>query len=424
MVYKLHTWLILVVWVLVAAPLQAQDLTLEQCYSLAGENYPLIKRYDLVKTTSQYSLENAGKVYLPQLSFSGAATYQSDVVQFPNILPPGANVKLPVFSKDQYKIVGEVSQTIYDGSAAHYRKENIRANEEADKQNVTVNMYAIRDRINQLYFSVLLMDEQLKQNALRISDLNNAIEKVSASLRNGTAYRSNVDELKAEMSTARSQDITFKANRSAYMKMLGIFIGKELPENTQLQMPVEQPISAEIHRPELDWYKNRRKVMDTEEKQLKADYLPKFSAFFQGAYGRPTLNFLDNSFGPWYMTGLRMNWNLGSLYGLKNNKRILENNRKSITVEEETFLFNTRLSLAQEDGDMRKYRAIIVEDEEAIALRASVKQSAKAQLDNGVITVHDYIAQLNAENLAKQALILHKLQLLQASYQHKFTSGN
>ncbi len=422
MVYKLFAWLLLLVFPV--AVLQAQDLTLEQCYSLAGENYPLIKRYELVKATSQYSLANAGKVFLPQLSFSGAATYQSDVVQFPDILPPGSNVKLPVFSKDQYKLVGEVSQTIYDGSAAHYRKENIRANAAADKQNVTVNMYAIRDRINQLYFSILLMDEQRKQNALQISDLNNAIEKVSASYRNGTAYRSNVDELKAEMSTARSQDITFRANRNAYLKMLGIFIGKELPETTQLQMPAEQAATTEIHRPELEWYKYRRKVTDTEEKQLKADYLPKFSAFFQGAYGRPTLNILSNNFGPWYITGLRMSWNLGSLYGLKNNRRILEENRKSIAVEEETFLFNTRLSMAEEDGDIRKYREIIVEDEEAISLRAAVKQSAKAQLDNGVITVHDYIAQLNAENQAKQLLILHKLQLLQAGYQFKFTSGN
>ncbi|RAJ79118.1 outer membrane protein TolC [Chitinophaga dinghuensis] len=423
MVYKL-SWLLLLVFPVAALQVQAQELTLEQCYSLAGENYPLIKRYELVKATSQYSLENAGKVYLPQLSFSGAATYQSDVVQFPDILPPGSNIKLPVFSKDQYKLVGEVSQTIYDGSAAHYKKENIRANAAADKQNVTVNMYAIRDRINQLYFSVLLMDEQRKQNALQISDLNNAIEKVSASYRNGTAYRSNVDELKAEMSTARSQDITFRANRNAYLKMLSIFVGKELPESTQLQMPAEQATTAEINRPELEWYKYRRKVTDTEEKQLKADYLPKFSAFFQGAYGRPTLNILSNDFGPWYITGLRMSWNLGSLYGLKNNRRILEENRKSIAVEEETFLFNTRLSMVQEDGDIRKYKEIIVEDEEAISLRAAVKQSAKAQLDNGVITVHDYIAQLNAENQAKQLLILHKLQLLQAGYQYKFTSGN
>ncbi|MFB6457855.1 TolC family protein [Chitinophaga sp. Hz27] len=424
MVQKHCRKLLLLLLLLPSYAAWSQALTIEQCYSMARENYPLIKRYDLIKATGKYSLSNAGKVYLPQVNFSGQATYQSDVVNAADLLPANLGVSFPSFSKDQYKLVGEVQQTIFDANASHYQKELIKANTAADQQNLEVSLYTVRERINQFYFSILLMDEQLKQNDIRTSDLNSAIAKVEAAYRNGAAYRSNVDELKAELSNARSSDIQFRSNRSAYMKMLGVFIGKELDDNTKLVTPDEQPVPTDIHRPELTWYQYRRKTMDVQELQLKSDYLPRFNAFFQGAYGRPTLNFLSNDFGWWYMTGLRMSWNLGSLYSLKNNKHIIENNRKSVAIEEETFLYNTNISLIQQREELKKFHAMIAEDQEAITYRSSVKQSAKAQLENGVITVHDYINQLNAENQARQTLILHQLQLLQAGYQYKYTSGN
>ncbi|SHL44321.1 Outer membrane protein TolC [Chitinophaga jiangningensis] len=407
----------------VMAAAQEPVLTLEQCHTLAEQHYPLIKRYDLINASRNYSLANAGKIYLPQLNISGSATYQSDVVSFPQ-LPPAVGITFPTLSKDQYKVAAEVQQTIFDANNSHYQKEVIKASSDVEKQSVTVNLYAIRERVDQLYFSILLMDEQLKQNNLRLSDLDNAIEKVSAAYRNGTAYRSNVDELKAERSSAKSQEITFKSNRSAYTQMLGAFIGRQLPDTVPLQMPEEQPVAGNINRPELAWYQYRRKAAEVQEQQLKSEYLPRFNAFFQGAYGRPTLNFLENDFGAWYITGLRLNWNFGSLYSLKNNRRIIENNRKSISVEEETFLFNTNMNLTQQRTEVKKFHEMIAEDEAAIGFRASVKQSAKAQLENGVITVHDYIGQLNAENQARQLLILHKLQLLQATYQYKFIAGN
>lgn len=417
---KLALWLLLT-----GAPAAGQlpVLTLDECHDLAAANYPLIRRYDLIGASRDYSLANAGKIYLPQFNLSGQATYQSEVVRFPQ-LPPAIGISFPTLSKDQYKIAAEVQQTLFDANASRNHKAAIRANAEVEKQSVAVSLYAVREKVDQLYFSILLMDEQLKQHRLRMADLDNAIEKVSAAYRNGVAYRSNVDELKAERASAQSQEITFVANRSAYTQMLGIFIGRQLADSVALQMPQEQAPAAEVHRPELALYQYRRNAVDAQERQLQSDYLPRFNAFFQGAYGRPTLNFLDNDFGAWYVTGLRLNWNFGSLYSLRNNRRLLENNRRSIAVEEETFLFNTNLQLVQQRGELRKYREMIAADEEAIGYRASVKQSAKAQLENGVITVHEFINQLNAENQARQLLILHRLQLLQAMYQYKFTSGN
>lgn len=400
------------------------SLTIEECYRLARENYPLIKKQDLIAKTSQYTVENAGKGYLPQLSFSGQATYQSQTINFADVLPPNAGIHVPQLSKDQYKIQGEVSQQIYDGGISHYQKESSKANELIQQQSLEVSLYALKDRIAQLYFSVLLMDEQYKQNELRKSDLQSEVSKAEAALRNGTAYRSNVDELKAELAGSDMSGIEFKANRQTYLQILSVFIGKILTDSTQLAIPAEKAPVPEIKRPELHLYDLQKTVDDVREKQLRSDYLPKLNAFFQEAYGRPTLNIIENNFGFWYITGIRLNWSLGSLYTLKNNRRILNLDRQSIDIDKETFLKNTSLDLARQNGDIKKYIQLMQQDDQAIQLRASVKKSAQAQLANGVVTVHEYIAQVNAENLARQTQILHHIQLLQAQYQYSNTSGN
>lgn len=402
----------------------AQVLTIEECFTLARQNYPLIKQYNLIVRSSKYSVENAGKLYLPQLTISGQASYQSQTINFGDVLPSMPGLTPPDLSKDQYKIQAEITQQIYDGGVSRYQKESSKANEAIQQQQLEVNLYAIKDRVTQLYFAILLMDAQLKQNGLRRTDLQSAADKVQAALANGVAYRSNVDELKAEIINTDMAATEFSANRKAYMKMLAVFINQPISDSTTLTYPAPVAPQEGIHRPEISYYDIQKKAFDVQEKQLSSNYLPKLNAFLQGAYGRPTLNIVDNKFGPWWIGGVRLNWSLGSLYSLKNNRQQLDINRQNLDISKETFLFNTNLSLRQQNQDIQKYAALMEQDNDAITLRSSVRKSAQAQLDNGVITVHEYISQLNAENLAKQSRILHSIQLLQAQYNYKNTSGN
>ncbi|MBO9731330.1 MAG: TolC family protein [Chitinophaga sp.] len=402
----------------------AQTLTLEECYTMARQNYPLIKQYDLITRSSRYSVENAGKLYLPQLTISGQASYQSETINFGDVLPPLPGLHPPTLSKDQYKIQAEITQQIYDGGVSKLQKESSRANEAIQQQQLEVNLYAVKDRVTQLYFGILLMEAQLQQNQLRKADLQSAADKAQAALANGVAYRSNVDELKAEIVNADMAATEFKANRTAYMKMLSVFINEPLGDSTTLAYPAAVTPQSDIHRPEITWYDIQKKAVDVQEKQLASNYLPKLNAFLQGAYGRPTLNIVDNKFGPWWIGGVRLSWSLGSLYSLKNNRQQLDINRQNLDISKATFLFNTSLTLRQQSQDAEKYTTLMEQDDNAIALRSAVRKSAQAQLDNGVITVHEYIAQLNAENLAKQSRILHRIQLLQAQYNYKNTSGN
>ena len=405
------------------APSMAQDhpLTLEACYKLATQNYPLIKQRELIRQTREYSLENASRGYLPQLSFSGQATYQSQTIAFPFKIP---GVSLPVYSKDQYKVLAEVDQTIYDGGAIRYGKDLTKAEEAIQMQNVEVDLYALKDRVNQLFFGILLIDEQLKQNALQTKDFKNEAEKTQASLTNGTSLRSNLDELNAEILVTDQSRTELLASRTGYLQMLSIFVNQPLDENTAFVKPPSIIVSAAIKRPELDLFLYQEKAIDIQELQLKSNYLPKVGAFVQGAYSRPTLNFISNDFGFWALGGIRFSWSLSALYTLKNDRRLLSVNRKTIDLQKQTFLFNTNLTLTQQNAEENKYTALLEKDQKIIGLRTSVKIAAAAQLENGVITSHDYITEVNAESQAKQGLILHEIQFLQSQYNSKNTSGN
>ena len=394
--------------------LAQEPLTLQRCYELATKNYPLIKQRELISRSGAYSVENAGKGYLPQLTFSGQATYQSEVVE---IKLPG----MPQLSKDQYKVQAEISQNIYDGGAIRYQKKLEQANTATQQQQLEVNLYAVRDRVNQLFFGVLLAEEQLRQNDLRKTDIESGIHKMQGAVDNGTALRSTVDELKAELINTEQLSTQLAATKKGYLQMLALFVNQPV---TELIKPSPIPVSMEIKRPELNLYDQQQQSIEIREKQLRVNYLPKISAFAQGAYGRPTLNIVNNNFGLYGIGGLRFSWGLNSLYTLKNNRQILHINRQDLDVQKETFLFNTRLTLTQQQINVQQYNDLIAQDQQIIALRTSVKNAAVAQLENGVITSHDYISQVNAENLARQNLALHEIQLLQVQYNSKNTSGN
>jgi outer membrane protein TolC len=398
--------------------------TLEKCYALARQNYPLIKKHDLIARSSNYSIENAGKGWLPQFSVSGQATYQSQTIDFQKAIGGGPGLLIPPLSKDQYKIQAEVDQNIFDGGRIKNEKDMIQVNEASQQQSLEVALYQLNDRINQLYFSILLIDEQIRQNDISKSNFQSAADQAKAAYDNGAAFKSNVDEFLAEIASIELVNIDYRANRKAYLDMLSVFIGQPLDEKTELLMPPEILPDPVIKRPEIALYDLNKKIYDVQEKQLKTDYLPRFDAFLQGAYGRPTLNFIDNDFGGWFIGGVRMIWNLGSFYTLKNNRTNIRLNKEAVDVDKETFIYNTNLTLSKQGQDLIKYSSLIKQDETIISLRSSVASAAKAQLENGVVTVHDYIAKSNDENLAIQSRILHSIQLIQAKYQNKNTSGN
>ncbi|MEO6135943.1 MAG: TolC family protein [Ginsengibacter sp.] len=400
---------------------QTKTLSIEDVYHLARKNYPLTKQRDLIAKTKDYSLSNAAKGYLPVFSVNGQATYQSTVTSFPFQIP---GLSIPEFNRDQYKFSAQADQIIYDGGIIKTQKETATANEILQQQNLEVQLYSFYDRVNQLFFGAILMDEQLQQNSLLQQDIQNGIDKAKALVANGVACRSSVDELSAQLLQTQQARVEFVATKKAFLDMLGLFLDAKLDESTILEKPAQPVLTDIVSRPELLAFDSQKKIYDLQGKLLKNQLKPRISFFAQGGYGRPGLNFLSNTFEWYYTGGLRLLWNFGSLYTLNNNQRLLEINRSSLDVQQETFLFNTKILQKQQHANVEKYDSLIQKDEAIIELRSSVKKAAYAQLENGVLTAHDYINQVNAEDHARQSKILHEIQILQAQYSYQNIVGN
>ena len=399
----------------------ADQLTLSDCYRLALQNYPQVKQHELITKTAEYTIENIQKGYLPQLNINGQASYQSAVTAIPIKIP---GVDIPTLSKDQYKLYGEVDQVVYDGGEIKQQKQLQKTTEAISQQQLETDLYQLKDRINQLFFGILLVDEQIKQNDLVIKDVQLGHDKTRASIRNGTAFKSNGDILEAQVLQDEQQSINLRASRKAYTDMLGLFIGQTVDENTLLVKPPLVNVMHVINRPELLVYDLQGKNLDAQNELLSAQSRPKLSLFLQGGVARPGLDLLSNNFAGYYIGGIKLTWSPSIFYTLKNSRTLIDISRKTLAVEKETFLFNTNLTVKQQDADIGKYEQLLASDDRIIDLRTKVKTTAMAQLENGVITSNDFLADVNDENQARQNKILHEVQLLMTQYNQQTTTGN
>lgn len=397
-------------------------LTLAQAYDMAEKHYPVIKQKDLIKQTTALSTANLDKSYLPQFTFSGQASYQSAVTGIEIPLP---GISIASVNKDQYKLLADINQLVYDGGIIKEQKNIQQLNVEAEQQKVEVELYKLKERIIQLFLGVLFLDEQINQVELIKADLFTGITKVEAQIINGVSFKSNLNVFKAELLKADQRTIELKATRKGFTDVLGLFINQPLPEDIKLEKPVTavSVLANEIQRPELKLFSVQQKLIGGQFKLIDSRNKPRASMFFQGGYGKPGLNFLKNEFAFFYTTGVRFNWSLGGLYTQKKEKELIRISQRIVDIQKETFLLNTNSQLTQQQSEIDKYNRLIESDKSIIDLRVQVKDAAKAQLENGVITANDFLREINAEDQARQTLITHQVQLLQAQINYQATSG-
>ncbi|QNA45478.1 TolC family protein [Lacibacter sediminis] len=399
----------------------AQTVTLEQVQAKARQQYPLLKQKDLIRQTKDITIENLNKGFLPQLTVSGQATYQSEVTTVKIPLP---GVSIDPLSKDQYKIVADINQMIYDGGMLKQQRSIQQLNADVEEQRVEVELYKLEERISQIYLSVLYIDEQLKQTQLIRDDLSTGMKKMEAQVANGVAFKSNLNLLKAELLKVDQRVIELTATKTGLLDVLSLFTGETYTASMVFTKPVINTANDQtILRPELNLFQKQQQLLGGQSNMIKAKNLPKTSFFFQGGYGRPGLNFLENKFATYYVTGIRFNWAFGGLYTSKKERELIGINQQIVAVQKDVFLLNTNTQLKQQQAEIDKINQLIAKDSEIVELRLKVKDAAKAQLENGVITANDYLREVNAEDQARQTLIVHQLQLIQAQINYQATKG-
>jgi outer membrane protein TolC len=402
----------------------AQTLTIEDCMQDAVTNYPLIRQYHLIEQSRAYSTGNLLKSYLPQASFNAQATYQSDVTELPVDLS-SYGIVIPSISKDQYQATIAISQQVWDGGVVEAQRRLVKGNSEVEKQNLAVSLYAVKERIIQLYFGILATDKRVTLLKLTKENLENSKHLVLSMINNGTATQEDLDLIEVELLNVEKKKIEQASMRKACIRMLGLFIGQSLSEETPLQIPtVDHSFSKEIKRPELNYFHAQNSVFDMKRKLIDAQNRPRIGLFVQGGYGRPGLNLLNDDFKFFALGGIKFTWNINPFYTRKNDLRLIEQKRYSTQVQRETFLFNTHLELTRDEAEIQKLEELIKKENEIALLRTRIKKVAESKYRNGIYQINELIRDINAESQAMQNKELHDIQYRMKIYHYNHLHGD
>ena len=405
--------------------------TLEECQQAAERNYPLIRQYDLIEKTTELTLANIQKGWLPQVSASAQATYQSDVVSFPDqmqALYQQVGIDMKGLTKDQYRVGIDVSQTIYDGGLISSQKAIAREQGKVQAAQNEVNIYNVRRRVNEMYFSLLLIDEQIQLNSDLQELLSGNERKLTSMVKGGTAAESDLNNVKAERLNAVQRATELESQKRMLQRMLSTFCGIEVKA---LSKPLRgKNVSllgekGEMLRPELRLFDAQLRLADTQEKALDAALKPRLGVFAQGYYGYPGLNMFEDMMSrKWSLNGIigaRLTWNIGALYTRKNDKAKLQLQREVTESNRDVFLINNNLEQIQQNENIARYQQLMAGDEEIITLRSAVRKAAESKLSHGIIDVNDLVREINAENAARVQQSIHEIEMLKEMYDLIFT---
>lgn len=411
-----------------AAPCTAQ--TLEECQQAAERNYPLIQQYDLISRTTDLTVANIQKGWLPQVSASAQATYQSDIVAWPDQLKAvytSMGIDMKGLKKDQYKIGIDVSQVVYDGGAISSQKEIARRQGAVEAAQTEVTMYQLRRRVNEMYFGLLLLDEQIRLNGDLQTVLDSNERKLKAMFEHGTAAESDYMSVKAERLNVQQRNASLLSQRRSLAAVLSTFCGMEV---TKVEMPGLHTAETQQQtglRPELRAIDAQLRLADAKEQSLKTALMPKLSVFASGFYGYPGYNMFEDMMShKWSLNGMigaRLTWNIGALYTHKNDKAKIQLQRDMAETNRNVFLFNNNMEQMQQNENIARYRSMMQDDEEIISLRASVRKAAESKLSHGIIDVNDLVKEINAENTARVQQKMHEIEMQKEIYELYFTTN-
>ena len=402
--------------------------TLEECQQAAEKNYPLIKQYGLIDKTTQLTVKNIQKGWLPQVTASAQATYQSAVTAWPESMQTmyqqmGLNMK--GLRKDQYKIGVDLQQTIYDGGAISSQRNIAQQEGKVQEAQTETNLYQVRRRVNEMYFSLLLLNEQIQLNEDVKALLQSSEKKLSAMVKGGTAATSDLDNVRAERLSVEQQNENLKQQKLMLQRMLSVFCGLEV-NDTQKPAPI-QIASSVNNRPEMHLYNSQLELTEAKEKALDTQLRPKLGLFAQGFYGYPGLNMFEDMMNrKWSLNGIvgiKLSWTVSAFYTHKNDKARLSAQREMIENAREVFLFNNKLEEIQQNENINRYQTMMKSDDEIIVLRTNVRKAAESKLTHGIIDVISLLREINNENAAKTQQSIHEIDMLKEMYNLKYTNN-
>lgn len=402
-------------FVLATTTLFAQ-ITIDECFIRAKENYPLTQQRGLIEKSREYSISNANKAYIPQASISAQASYQTDATSI-SMEQLGFSISQP---KEQYKVAAEVNQIIWGGGSIKAQKESIETQSEAQQKQLESDLYALNERVINLFFGILTLDEQIEQNALFTAELQRNYTDISNYILAGTATRSDLDLVRVNLLDNEQQLIALTNSRAAYVAMLSALVGTEV---TAIVKPAVPQMTETITRPELAVMEAQSAAAESRKKIIAAQSTPTIGAFVQGAYGQPGLDMLKSSASPYAIGGVKLSWNIAGFYTKGKEKKKVDIEKSIIEISRQTFIFNTNLNLITLNKEIERLEEQMKNDDKIISLRTSIKKAAQGKVANGTMSVSDFMREVTQENIAIVTKKSHEVELLMNIYNHKYQTG-
>lgn len=392
----------------------AQSLTLKQCVDMARQHYPAARQYGIIELSRDYTMQNALKSRLPQVNIAAGALAFTDIADL------NGAAQTMVGDTKNYMLGASltVTQSIYDGGKSSANKRTAAAQAEVEARQLDAQMYAVDQRVEDIYFGVLLLDAQLEQNALLTADLQNAKTTIESMISGGVANRGDLLQLMAEMERQAQQRDALTSSRAAYISMLALFIGQKLQaDGVSLQLPSAPAMQSALSaRPELAVYDAQDRLTDEQHRMLNVRLRPTFSFFGLATTHTNAVDLFHHSM---LAGGVTLAWNIGALYTRRNDMRKLDLQRQATDSRRSTFSFNTRLETEQTDGSIAALRRQIAHDDTIVALRSDIRALADRKVKAGTQSTNDLISDINAVSLARSQRSLHQLQLLQVQYRRR-----
>ncbi len=408
-----------------AAPAQT---TLEACHAAAEQHYPQARRLQLIDDTRDYTLANIRKGRLPQIEVTAQTRLQSDVTQLPvNLEALGlAGVTQPRLKRNQHTVAVDISQSVYDGGRRRAAEALARQQAETDRSETETGLYALRERVDALFFGLLLLDEQLRLNALLQDHLATEARRIASCVRNGVAQAADSAAVEVERLRARQQAEGYAALRQGYVGQLALLTGLPLDTASTFVRPRPRPeaadeAQADNRRPELRFFAAQAGLLHTRQKSVAAGLRPQLSLFAQGGYGRPGLDMFADSFEPYGVIGARISWNISALYTRKAQLAQIQTDRAAVEAQRDAFLTDTRQQAIRQQAEIARLRRLLAADDRIIALREEIRRASEQKVAGGTLSGTELMRDVNAEQEARLDKALHETQLLQAQYGWLFT---
>ena len=398
---------------MILLPIAVHALSLNEARSMARDNYPAIRQYRMIEQSRDFTLDNVMKGWLPQVSISAGAYGFTDILK--------SDKKMEQAGMDMNNFMANASvmikQSVYDGGQIAARKKVVWAESQVQKQQLDVSMYAINEQVDQLFFGILLLDEQLKQNALLQKDLATSEQTIRSMMAGGIANQTDLDAILVERLKAEQQNESLLASRQTYLRMLGVFVGKDLVAAAEtLEKPAQGYVRANVNRPELKYYASQNLLLDAQRKQLNTQLRPTVGIFGMGMVHSKMSDMLNNGM---MVAGVSVSWNIGALYTRKNDIRKIEVQRQINDSQREVFLFNNRLQNEEADGAIASLKRQIEKDEEIVRLRENIRGKSDRKVELGTKSVNELVSDINAVSLARAQKAMHEIQLLKEIYRQK-----